>query len=99
MTMLLWIFVVILGLSLGSFATCAAYRIPRKLPLWGAGYNRSRCPSCQTVLGVRDLVPIVSWVLLRGKCRYCGTAIGARYVVIELTVLAVVLFIFGHIAQ
>jgi leader peptidase (prepilin peptidase)/N-methyltransferase len=99
MTILLWIFIVILGLSLGSFVTCAAYRLPRKLPLWGAGYNQSFCPSCKHVLGIRDLVPVLSWVFLRGKCRHCGARIGVRYVLIELVVLAVVLFIFGHIAQ
>jgi leader peptidase (prepilin peptidase)/N-methyltransferase len=45
---------------------------------------RSSCPSCDHALGLRDLVPLLSWAFLRGRCRHCGAAIGAFYPTIEL---------------
>ncbi|MCB1538670.1 MAG: prepilin peptidase [Alphaproteobacteria bacterium] len=70
-----------LGLCLGSFATALVYRLPRGLN-WTT--ERSRCPSCGHALGVPDLVPVFSWLFLRGRCRHCGTRIPARYPLIEL---------------
>ena len=56
---------------------------------------RSRCPSCETQIAGRDNVPILSWLLLRGRCRHCAAPIAARYPVVEgvtaLTFLAVAL--------
>jgi leader peptidase (prepilin peptidase)/N-methyltransferase len=90
-----WIFIVILGLALGSFTTCAVYRIPRGISIWrrgsGEGAYRSHCPSCNAVLGARDLIPILSWLVLRGRCRHCGANIGVRYLLIEISVLILVL--------
>ncbi len=80
---------IFLGLCLGSFATALIYRIPRGIS-WAApasndnSANRSRCPSCNAALGLRDLVPVFSWLLSRGKCRYCGVSIPATYPVTEL---------------
>lgn len=71
----------ILGLCIGSFVTALTYRIPRKLN-WTT--DRSRCTSCNHVLGVPDLVPVLSWLCLRGKCRHCSASIPARYPLIEL---------------
>jgi leader peptidase (prepilin peptidase)/N-methyltransferase len=45
---------------------------------------RSRCPQCGTEIGPRDNIPVLSWLLLRGKCRSCGAAISARYPLVEL---------------
>lgn len=45
---------------------------------------RSRCPACATQIGARDNVPVLSWLLLRGRCRHCGVAISARYPLVEL---------------
>lgn len=70
-----------LGICLGSFTTALVYRIPRKLN-WTT--DRSRCTSCHHALGVLDLVPIFSWVFLRGKCRHCGARVSIRYPLIEL---------------
>lgn len=70
------------GLIIGSFATALVYRLPRGLDWVSA---RSRCPSCGHVLGVPDLVPVFSWLFLRGRCRHCGTKIPARYPLIELS--------------
>ena len=69
------------GAVLGSALNCAAYRAVHG-GSWVKG--RSRCPACGHVLGARDLVPVFSWLLLRGKCRYCGTKISPRYVLAEL---------------
>jgi len=70
----------VLGACLGSFLNVLLYRIPRgrewvKTP--------SACPSCGHKLGTLDLIPILSWILLRGKCRYCSAPVSARYPVIE----------------
>jgi leader peptidase (prepilin peptidase) / N-methyltransferase len=71
----------LLGLALGSFAGVLAFRLPRgESPLGG----RSRCDSCDAPVAARDNVPVVSWVLLRGRCRSCGAAIPIRYPLIEL---------------
>jgi leader peptidase (prepilin peptidase) / N-methyltransferase len=68
------------GLAVGSFLNVVAYRLPR-----GESLNSppSRCPACGTPIRWRDNVPVVSWVLLRGRCRDCSTPISARYPAIE----------------
>lgn len=71
----------VLGAVLGSFLNCVRYRVPRKLSLRAPA---SHCPQCQTVLGVPDLIPIVSFVALRGKCRHCGGVIGRMSLGVEL---------------
>lgn len=72
----------VLGGIFGSFGTMLAYRLPRRLSIIRP---RSHCPSCQTVLTARDLIPLFSWLLTRGKCRHCGATIGRQYVLIEAT--------------
>jgi leader peptidase (prepilin peptidase)/N-methyltransferase len=71
----------VLGLVAGSFATAASHRLPRDLPL---AVDRSRCPSCDHVLGAGDLVPVLSWLAARGRCRYCGAPVSVRYPATEL---------------
>jgi leader peptidase (prepilin peptidase)/N-methyltransferase len=61
------------------------YRLPRNC-LSINKPRRSFCPSCKTQLKAKDNLPIVGWVLLRGKCRYCGVKFGARYPLVELLV-------------
>jgi leader peptidase (prepilin peptidase)/N-methyltransferase len=80
---------VFLGLILGSFATALSYRVPRGISI--AAVKRSRCPACRKSLGVPDLVPLLSWVFLKGRCRHCGARIGWRYPLIELATLALCL--------
>ncbi len=63
-----------LGACLGSFLLCAADRRGRGESPWR---GRSHCQRCGHVLGVRDLVPVASWLWLRGRCRFCGARIGA----------------------
>jgi len=76
----------LMGPVLGSFTTMLSYRLPRGLSIISPP---STCPSCKTRLGLRDLVPLLSFLCAHGKCRHCGAAIGRRYFVIEsLTTLA-----------
>ena len=76
--------VAVVGLVMGSFVTALSYRLPRGESV---ARGRSRCPSCGHVLGVRDLVPVVSWLAYRGSCRHCGARVSARYPAIELTTM------------
>jgi leader peptidase (prepilin peptidase)/N-methyltransferase len=80
---------VFLGLILGSFATALSYRVPRGVSV--VTVKRSRCPACRKNLGAADLVPLLSWVFLKGRCRHCGARIGWRYPLIELATLALCL--------
>lgn len=77
--------IAVLGAVFGSFANCALHRVPRGMSL---RLPPSHCPSCQTVLGVPDLVPIFSWLALRGKCRHCKAAIPARSLWVEVAFAA-----------
>lgn len=74
-------FVAMLGLVLGSFSSALIYRVPRGIS-WGA--KRSYCPSCNNVLEAKDLIPLFSWCLNKGKCRYCKTDISAFYPFVEI---------------
>jgi leader peptidase (prepilin peptidase)/N-methyltransferase len=69
------------GLIIGSFLNVVAYRLPRKESL---ARPSSRCPGCGTPIKPYDNVPVVSWLLLRGRCRHCATGISASYPVVEL---------------
>ena len=80
------------GLLVGSFLNVVAYRLPRGESLVAPG---SRCPGCGVGVRPWDNIPVVSWLLLRGRCRSCGERISPRYPVVEaataLLYLAVVL--------
>ena len=69
-----------LGAVMGSALNCLAYRIVRDQK-WSSG--RSRCPACGHALSLPDLIPVLSWLCLGGKCRHCGAKISARYVITE----------------
>jgi leader peptidase (prepilin peptidase)/N-methyltransferase len=70
-----------LGLCVGSFLNVVIWRVPR-----GGSVVQppSHCPHCEMPLGARDLVPIASWLVLRGGCRGCGARISVRYPAVEL---------------
>ena len=71
----------LLGAALFSFMNVVAWRLPRGMdPLQG----RSHCPQCGHTLGAPDLVPVFSWLLLRGRCRHCGARIPVRYFLVEV---------------
>ena len=77
----------VLGAVLGSFFNVLIYRIPRGESIVAP---RSHCPECGTTLGPLELIPVVSWLVLRGRCRHCGAGISWRYPAVEL--LTAVLF-------
>lgn len=71
----------ILGLAIGSFLNVVVWRLPRRESL---SHPASHCPNCDHPIRARDNIPLVSWLLLRGKCRDCGTPISWRYPAVEL---------------
>ena len=70
-----------LGLCLGSFLNCMAWRLVHHESVWR---GRSHCAACGHTLSALDLVPLLSYALLRGRCRYCGEKISPRYPAAEL---------------
>jgi leader peptidase (prepilin peptidase)/N-methyltransferase len=68
------------GLIIGSFLNVVAYRLPRGESL---AHPPSRCPSCGAGIKPYDNVPVLSWLLLRGRCRACGAPISPRYPIVE----------------
>ncbi|HEX6400803.1 MAG TPA: prepilin peptidase [Actinomycetota bacterium] len=75
------------GLVVGSFMTVAVHRLPRGESVVAP---RSRCPACGTTIASRDNVPVVSWLLLRGRCRACGEPIPVTYPLLELATAGLV---------
>lgn len=73
-------FFAMLGLVLGSFGNVVIWRVPFGESLHG----RSHCPRCARTLGASELVPVLSWIIQRGRCRGCGGKISIRYPLVEL---------------
>ena len=69
------------GLVVGSFLNVVIHRVPRKESIVTP---RSRCPGCGTQLAVRDNIPVLSWLVLRGRCRTCKEPISWRYPAVEV---------------
>lgn len=82
------ILIFIIGIVFGSFYTLAVYRIPKKEDIT---HKASYCPKCKHKLGFFDLIPIISYIFLGGKCRYCKEKIRTRYIILEI--LSGVLFL------
>ncbi len=81
----LFFLIVIYGACVGSFLNVVVYRMPRDLSLWHPG---SHCPRCTHKLAWYDNLPIVGWLLLRGRCRYCALSINVQYPLVETITLA-----------
>ena len=75
-------FIFLLGISIGSFISVIVDRIKKGEK--GIFMGRSMCPKCRKKLGAAELIPIISYVLLRGKCRHCGKPISMHYPALEL---------------
>jgi prepilin signal peptidase PulO-like enzyme (type II secretory pathway) len=83
----------LLGLTIGSFLNCFIYRLDKKeSPLKG----RSFCPHCKHKLEKEDLVPVLSFLLLGGKCRYCSRKISWQYPLLELFFGFLFVFLFNY---
>jgi len=84
---LLWAFLFILGTIVGSFLNVAVYRIPQYDRFWdslkGLIHPPSCCPRCRTPIQLRDNIPVLGWLLLRGRCRSCKMWISPQYPIIE----------------
>jgi len=81
----------VFGLVIGSFLNVVVYRVPRRLSVVRPG---SFCPACGTPIRSSDNLPVISWIVLRAKCRQCGERISARYPAVELATGA----LFGALA-
>jgi len=81
MNIFFYIVIFIIGTLFGSFFTLAVYRIPRKEDIL---IKHSYCPNCNHKLGFFDLFPVLSYIFLRGKCRYCKNKIRLRYLILEI---------------
>ena len=82
-----------LGLLFGSFLNVCIYRIPRGLSVVHPG---SACPKCGKAIQFYDNIPVLSWLILRGKCRNCSTPITPRYLIVELLTGCVFLVCYWH---
>jgi leader peptidase (prepilin peptidase)/N-methyltransferase len=75
----------LLGALIGSFLNVVVHRLPAGESLVSPG---SHCPGCDSAIAPYDNVPVISWLVLRGRCRHCGTAISVRYPAVELLTAA-----------
>lgn len=86
----------IFGSIVGSFINALSFR-------FGTGRSiakgRSHCMRCGHILGAADLVPVVSWLALGGRCRYCGTKISIQYPVVEIVAASVSLLLYLQFSQ
>lgn len=81
MEAIIYILIFIIGALFGSFYTLATYRIPKHQDIT---HTRSYCPNCDHKLGFLDMFPILSYIFLGGKCRYCKQKISPRYIILEI---------------
>lgn len=91
----MWVFIFLLGLAIGSFLNVCIYRIP--LPdISIHSPRRSFCPECKALIHFYDNIPVLSYLLLRGRCRACKAKISIIYPLVELATAALFLFMFYH---
>ena len=87
----------LIGLAVGAFLNVVIWRVPRGESVV---HPPSHCPKCDHQIRERDNIPVLSWLLLRGKCRDCGNPISVRYPLVELTtgvLFAVMAWHFGAV--
>lgn len=86
---MIYILIIILGFSFGSFGSMLIHRLHTKEG--GILTGRSFCPKCRTTLGIRDLVPVISYLVNKFKCRFCKEPIAFRYPLLEICMAGVFL--------
>ena len=86
------IYKVLIGLCVGSFLNVVVYRIPEDISIVKP---RSFCPNCKNKIKFKDNIPVISWLIQKGKCSYCGTNINIRYLIIE-SLTAILFFVFSN---
>ncbi|MFN3976765.1 MAG: prepilin peptidase [Aquificaceae bacterium] len=77
-----YVFIFLIGLALGSFYNVLIYRLPRNMSIF---LPPSHCPHCQSRIRWYDNIPVLSYLLLKGRCRHCGGKISIRYPLVELS--------------
>ncbi|MBZ9572784.1 prepilin peptidase [Patescibacteria group bacterium] len=92
MNLSFYLIVFIFGACVGSFLNCLIYRLREKESFLS---GRSFCPKCRHKLGFFDLIPILSFIFLKGKCRYCSKRISLQYPMVEIATGGVFLLIFN----
>jgi len=90
--MLLYLILILLGLVFGSFLSAITYRIPREIDFVK---GRSMCPKCNKTIAWYDNIPLISYLILRGKCRNCKTKISIRYPLIEFSTVIIFVALFA----
>jgi leader peptidase (prepilin peptidase)/N-methyltransferase len=88
-----YVVIFILGILCGSFANVCIYRLPQRLSVVFPG---SHCPACQEALRPWQNIPVLSYLMLRGQCATCKTAISPRYPLIELSNGLLYIFLYYH---
>jgi leader peptidase (prepilin peptidase)/N-methyltransferase len=88
------IIIIIFGLSWGSFLNVVIYRLPRRQSLIRPP---SSCPACGQTIKPYDNIPLISFLLLKGKCRHCGASISWRYPLVEVLTAASFLLLYLHL--
>lgn len=88
---MIFILIAILGASIGSFLNVLIYRVPLGVNI---SYPPSFCPNCQNSLKWYHNIPVISWILLKGKCAYCKNKISIRYPVVEIITSFIFLLVF-----
>ena len=86
-------FIFVLGLALGSFANVLIFRLPRKKSI---AFPPSNCTSCKTPIKPYDNIPLVSYLILRGRCRHCRAKISLRYPLVELMTGLIFVLLLKH---
>ena len=91
----MWVFIFLFGLAIGSFLNVCIYRIPRS-DISIHSPRRSFCPACSEPISAYDNIPILSYLILQGKCRHCRTPISVLYPLVELTTAGLYLFLYYY---
>jgi len=86
------IYKLVLGLCIGSFLNVVIFRLPQEISIINP---RSFCPNCKNKIIFRENIPIISWILLKGKCSFCGKGINIRYPLIEI-LTGILFFVFSE---
>lgn len=89
----MWVFIFLFGLAIGSFLNVCIYRIPRA-DVSIHSPRRSFCPTCSEPISAYDNIPILSYLILRGKCRHCSAPISVLYPLVELATAGLYLFLY-----
>ncbi len=108
MFLIFYIFIFLPGLCIGSFLNCVVYRMelqedmpkasPRRKAV-GFMQGRSFCPHCKHTLSWQDLIPVFSFLFLKGKCRYCKKSISIQYPLVEISTAIIFLLIYSSLTE